>query len=373
VKRLRVGLLFGGRSVEHEISILSARSIAQALDPARFEVVPIAIGKDGRWALHERTLLLLGGRDPRKQSVPANRNPVVIPPYPEKSGVASAAVRRLDRPSTAIGSLHVIFPVLHGTFGEDGTVQGILELAGVPYVGCGVLGSAIGMDKDVQKRLLREAGIPVAPFATIHAHEWHNGKAGLLARLRREFRLPVFVKPANAGSSVGIRKVKRAADLAPALAFAFRFDEKALVEAAVRGREIECAVLGDEDPRASVPGEVIPRHEFYSYEAKYLDPHGADLRVPAKLPATVARKVRETAVRAFRVLELSGMARVDFFVTPSGAVYLNEVNTIPGFTAISMYPKMWEASGLPYPKLLEKLIAIAIARSKRRARLQTSL
>jgi len=377
-KKLRVGLLFGGRSVEHEISILSARSIARALDPRRYEIVPIGIDKAGTWKLQDKKVLGSAEKDPKKLALLAAGDAMVLPPYPETgngSGVkSSAASLRTLGGGAATERLDVVFPVLHGTFGEDGTVQGLLELAGVPYVGSGVLGSAIGMDKDLQKRLLRDAGLPVTRFRTVRASEWRQDRASVLSMLSKRCTLPLFVKPANAGSSVGVSKVKTAEEISPALDLALEFDEKALVEEAIFGREIECAVLGDEDPKASVPGEVIPKGEYYSYEAKYLDPEGAELIVPAVMKGPETMFVQRLAVDAFRALDLSGMARVDFFIAGNGGkIYVNEVNTIPGFTSISMYPRMWEASGISYPELVERLIDLAIRRHARRAKLKTTL
>ncbi len=331
VKKIRVGVIFGGKSTEHEVSLMSAKNVIAALNTKKYEIVRILIDKEGQWQWGE------GG-------VKAN------PPLVESS-------------------VDVVFPVLHGSLGEDGTVQGLLKLMDIPFVGPSVLGSAIGMDKDVQKRLLRDAGIPIAKFLTVRAQE--KGEINF-AEAKKALGLPLFVKPANAGSSVGVSKVKKEADFMPAIEDAFRYDSKVLIEEAIEGREIECAVLGNEDPIASIPGEVKPNHEFYSYEAKYIDENGALLEIPAQLPKEVLKKVQETAVAAFKVLECEGMSRVDCFVTKDGRVLVNEINTIPGFTKISMYPKLFEASGISYSDLIDRLIQFALARAEREKKLETS-
>jgi D-alanine-D-alanine ligase len=354
-RRLRVGILFGGKSAEHEVSILSARNVMLALDPARFEPVLIGIDKGGRWLLQEAELLLSAKGDPRLLRLASGAAEATIVPVP--SGEAN---------------VDVVFPVLHGPFGEDGTVQGLLELADLPYVGAGVLGSAVGMDKDVMKRLLAQAGVPVAAFRTLRAADFRRDPLATSARAA-ELGFPLFTKPANLGSSVGVRRVARAEDLPAALAEAFAYDVKALAEAAVTGREIECSVLGDDDPIASVPGEIVVTHRdgFYSYEAKYVDEDGAALEIPARLTPVEVAAVRALAIRAFQVLECSGMARVDFFLRPDGTLLVNEINTIPGFTAISMYPKLWEQSGIPPRELVTRLIDIALARKRRQRALKT--
>src|SRR5688572_30558177 len=339
MKKTRVVILFGGRSAEHEISLLSARNVLTALDRSRFEPVLIGIDKAGHWHREsERTLEAAAG-DPRRVMLDAAAPAVAM---------EAALVPAADAAADAVGSDDVVFPVLHGTFGEDGTVQGALELAGVAYVGSGVLGSAIGMDKDVAKRLLRDAGIPIVDFALVTAAAMDADAAAALAALP-DLGYPRYVKPANAGSSVGVSRVARAGDLEAAVRAALAFDRKVLIERAVNAREIECAVLGNDEPQASIPGEILVHHAdgFYSYDAKYVDPDGASWKIPADLPPDVAARVQTLAVATFRVLELSGMARVDFFVTRDlRSLYVNEVNTIPGFTAVSMYPKMWQASGV---------------------------
>ena len=357
--KLRVGVIFGGRSGEHEVSIASAAAIFKHLDPARYDAVPIKIAKDGRWALGTAAPKALSAADVHKQAAPEALVPVDPSAALQGSGV------------------DVVFPVLHGPYGEDGTVQGLLELANVPYVGAGVLGSAVGMDKAVMKALFAADSLPIVPHLTVLRRDWERAPADITGAVARDLRYPVFVKPANLGSSVGISKAISDESLAGAMRLAFEFDRKVVVEAGVPdAREIECAVLGNDDPEASVPGEIIVTHAdgFYSYAAKYLDPNGASWQIPADIAPETAAVVRRLSVQAFKALELAGMARVDFFLgRQSGAVFLNEVNTIPGFTTISMYPKMWEASGLSYPALLDRLIALAIERHAEKQRLRTSV
>jgi D-alanine-D-alanine ligase len=366
MRRLRVGILFGGRSAEHEISILSARNVLTALDRSRFDPVVICVGKDGRWLLEKETALLEAARDPWS-SREADAAPIVtLEPRPDGALMTSQG-------GEAHVGLDVVFPVLHGPMGEDGTVQGLLELAGVPYVGAGVLGSALGMDKDVMKRVLRDAGIPIVPFRTLHAHDFTRDPDATCARAL-EVGLPLFVKPANLGSSVGVHRIVAKSELPGALRDAFSFDLKALAEQAIAGRELECSVLGNEDPIASLPGEIIVHHAagFYSYEAKYLDEHGAALEIPAKLDPAQTRAVQDMAIHAFRALECSGLARVDFFLTTDGTLLVNEINTMPGFTAISMYPKLWEASGVGPTDLVTRLIDLALDRHARKRALRVS-
>ena len=371
-KRIRVGVLFGGRSGEHEISLRSALTVMSAMDPARYEIVPIGIGRDGRWYLERDAMKMLAEKTPHLAALGAGGTQVTLLPHPEgRSLVAmSSDGARGDvmRAQDAMPGLDVVFPVLHGTYGEDGTVQGLFELAGIAYVGAGVLGSALGMDKDAQKRLLRDAGVAVVKYFAIDRADYHETPE-LGARLARKLGFPVFVKPNALGSSIGISKVKRAADIKAALDDAFQYDRRALLEAACEGREFECAVLGNDRPEASVPGEVLVTgaHDFYDYESKYVDPEGSATKIPADLPAAKAKKLRAMAVAAFKALSLRGMARVDFLASRNlREIYVNEVNTIPGFTAISMYPKMWEASGLPLPKLIERLIELAIEERRER-------
>lgn len=361
-RKIRVGIIFGGKSAEHEISLVSARNVVAALDRKKYEPVLIGIDKKGRWHSVDTALMLSRPGNLKLTKLRAKGAPLAVIPAAEKNR-QMVEVSGGDVPN----SVDVVFPVLHGPFGEDGTVQGLLKLMDVPFVGAGVLGSAVGMDKDVQKRLLREAGIPTARFMVLE-----NPREAHFDRVARKLGLPFFIKPANLGSSVGIHKVKTKKQFLPAVRDAFRYDRKILIEEYIAGREIECAVLGNEKPIASIPGEIIPRHEFYSYEAKYIDENGAALIIPAKLQKHVIEKIRRLAVRTFKTLCLEGMARIDLFLKKNGAMCVNEANTIPGFTNISMYPKLWEASGIPYPKLIEKLIELAIERHKKEKRLKTS-
>jgi D-alanine-D-alanine ligase len=354
--RRRVAVLFGGRSAEHEVSCISARSVIDALDPDRFEVIPIGITRAGRW--HR-----LSGPPP----LPAETGR--MPEVTEESGMAvelagegmDSELVALDRSSRQ--PIDVVFPVLHGPFGEDGTIQGLLELAGIPYVGAGVLGSALGMDKEVQKRLFREAGLPVGPFEAVHERDWTDDPDSVVAAAEA-LGYPVFTKPTTLGSSVGVSKVGDAGDLGAGLDEAFRYAREAVIEKAASGaRELECSVLGNDDPVASVAGEIVPEgHAFYDYEAKYLDEHGARLVIPADLEPRVLEDVQRLAVAAFGALKCAGMARVDFFLLGKDELWLNELNTIPGFTSISMYPKLWEASGLSYGELVERLLDLAVER-----------
>ena len=370
MKKTRVIILFGGRSAEHEVSLLSARNVFLALDRERFAPLLVGIDKQGRWRVEPDQTLLGATGDPRLLKLQAAGRELAVPVHPQPSELAKS-----DDARPLLGSDDVVFPVLHGTYGEDGTVQGLLELADIAYVGPGHLGSAIGMDKDVAKRLLAQAGIPVVPWRLITTAAMQRDPERCLV-LGSELGFPCFVKPANAGSSVGVSRVKSASELGPALRAALAFDSKVLVEAGIDGREIECAVLGNDAPEASVPAEVVVHHRdgFYSYDAKYVDADGADTKIPADLPAETTARVRHLAVDTFRALELCGMARVDFFLDrKSGALYVNEVNTIPGFTAISMYPKMWEASGVPIKKLVSRLIDLAIERRAARRALKTQI
>ena len=361
--RTRVVILFGGRSAEHEVSILSARNVLAALDRSRFEPVLIGIDKAGQWRPQpEASLLAATGGDPRLLHLDDSAPMVALAATP-------SSITRV------LASDDVIFPVLHGTYGEDGTVQGLLELADVAYVGAGVLGSAIGMDKDVAKRLLRDAGIPIVDFRVVTAAQLRVDPDVATAHAAA-LGYPVFVKPANAGSSVGVSKVNDPSALQPAVRAALAFDRKVLLERGVDAREVEVAVLGNDVPQASVPAEIIVNHRdgFYSYDAKYVDADAAVWRIPAALPPALSRRVQDLATATFRTLELSGMARVDFFVErTTSEVFVNEVNTIPGFTANSMYPKMWEASGLSPTELVSRLIDLAIERRDARRGLSTSL
>ncbi len=360
--RLRVGVLFGGRSCEHEVSVRSARSVLSAMDRERYEPVPVGVSRSGRWRLVDEAAL------PRLAAV-EDRDGSEVPLPPPAGGAplaVSAGNRRLEAAAPSLAALDVVFPLIHGPLGEDGTVQGLLELAGIPYVGCGVLGSAVGMDKGVMKALLRDAGLPVCAHRVFSRNEWHTRASGVRRVCEAALGYPLFVKPANLGSSVGVSKVCDAAALAPALDEAARYDRRIVVEAAVDApREIEVAVLGNDTPAASVPGEVIPAAEFYDYRAKYAGA-GARLVVPADLPARQAERVRRDALRAFRVLDCAGLARVDFLLARDGALFVNEVNTLPGFTETSMFPRLWAASGLDYPALIARLVELALERHAER-------
>jgi D-alanine-D-alanine ligase len=403
MKKLRVGILFGGRSGEHEVSLLSAASVFNAIDKDKYEVVPIGITKDGRWLTAEHAENLLQGKivlEPRHlragdpdatpaAAVLARGEAVIVPPEPvrRQSGLvpfqSDAALTR--RASDRAINVDVIFPVLHGTFGEDGTIQGLLELADIPYVGAGVLGSAAGMDKDIMKSLFIASGIPIVKHVTILRSAWENDPKKVHKLVESKLTYPVFVKPANLGSSVGISKAHDRKELGPAIEEAAKFDRKIVIEQGVGGknkkaREIECSVLGNDDPVASVPGEIVPGKEFYDYTAKYLD-EGSKLIIPAKLSKADTKKVQDLAIAAFKAVDCSGLARVDFLMEPgsptksgkkSGKIYLNEINTMPGFTAISMYPKLWAATGLAYADLIDRLIQFGIERHEDKKKNQYS-
>ncbi|AUX20149.1 D-alanine--D-alanine ligase [Sorangium cellulosum] len=375
--KVRVAVLFGGRSAEHEISLLSARFVVEALDRDRYEPVLVGIDKSGRWLLQEEALLLGAARDPRLARLNEAMPEVALGAHPGAAGEATLTAPGGGARST----IDVVFPVLHGPMGEDGCVQGLLELAGVPYVGSGVLGSAVGMDKDVMKRLLREAEIPIVPHVTVRRAAWDRDRGACLEQIAALSAAgggrfgPIFVKPANLGSSVGVRRVTAREELEAAVEHAFAFDLKIVCEQGIEGvREIECAVLGDDDPIASQPGEIVVGHAdgFYSYAAKYIDAEGATIRIPADLTPAEQNAVQLLALRTFRALEASGLSRVDLFLSPDRRLYVNEINTLPGFTAISMYPKLWEASGIPPRELVGRLITLALERGERKARLRTS-
>ena len=399
--KLRVGVLFGGRSGEHEVSLLSAASVLNAVDKSKYDVVPIGITKDGRWLTAEHAERLLkgeaGGKKPQigetgvAHSAPtpqthlragdpeatpgaavlAAGESVVVPPEPvhRESGLApfQTEAANLRRAADRAINVDVIFPVLHGTFGEDGTIQGLLELADIAYVGAGVLGSAAGMDKDVMKALFRTAGLPIVKHVTILRSAWESAPKKTEKLVENRLKYPVFVKPANLGSSVGISKAHDRKELGPAIEEAAKFDRKIVIEEGVGGRkhkarEIECAVLGNDDPKASIAGEIVPCKEFYDYDAKYLA-EGSELLIPAKLSKAEMKRVQALAIAAFRAVDCSGLARVDFLVEPkSRKLYVNEINTMPGFTSISMYPKLWAASGVSYPELIDRLIQLGIER-----------
>lgn len=365
MKKLRVAVLYGGRSGEHEVSLQSAASVINYLDRDRFEIVPVAIDQQGRWLLNDISLL------EGKKSLPVFKDApkVVLPPNPAETDGGSALIR-LGESGEARG-IDVVFPVMHGPLCEDGTIQGLLELADLPYVGCGVLASAIAMDKDMAKRVARDAGIPIVPYVALQHEVWKKEKQQLAKSIAEQLGYPVFVKPANMGSSVGVHKVKKPSGLDAALEDAFNYDRKVVVEAAVNAREIEVSVLENleagADPLVSIPGEIDPAHEFYSYEAKYLDEKGAALIIPAKLDPEETKRAQDIGRKVFTALECEGMARVDLFLDrTSGEFFFNELNTIPGFTSISMYPKLWEASGIGYPELLSKLVDLAISRHEKK-------
>jgi D-alanine-D-alanine ligase len=408
MEKIRVGILFGGRSGEHEVSLLSAASVLNAIDKDKYEVVPIGITKDGRWLTAEHAESLLTGKlvlEPRSlragdpdttspAAILARGEAVVVPPEPvhRHSGLVpfQTDASLMRRASDRAINVDVIFPVLHGTFGEDGTIQGLLELADIPYVGAGVLGSAAGMDKDIMKSLFIAAGIPIVKHVTILRSAWEldskkNGGKKIQKVVESKLKYPVFVKPANLGSSVGISKAHNRKELGPAIEEAAKFDRKIVIEQGVGGkkkkaREIECSVLGNDDPTASVPGEIVPGKEFYDYTAKYVD-EGSQLIIPAKLSKADTKRVQELAIAAFQAVDCSGLARVDFLMEPasgkgsrkkSGRIYLNEINTMPGFTAISMYPKLWAASGLAYADLIDRLIQLGIERHEDKKKNQYS-
>jgi len=385
VKRLRVGILYGGRSGEHEVSLASAASVFAHLDRARYEGVPIRIEKDGRWTLADKPPAMMIAGDVIEQSrLEASRHVregrevhfVARPSDETILSIDRSGSRGSEVPATIVTglSLDVIFPILHGPYGEDGTIQGLLELANVPYVGAGVLASAVGMDKAFMKIAFAARGLPVCPYAVVLRHDWDRRPDAILQHLEQTLGFPMFVKPANLGSSVGISKAKDPATLREAMALAGSFDRKIVVEAAVAAaREIECAVLGNDDPDASVPGEVVPSREFYDYEAKYLDA-GSKVIIPAELSTSASDEIRRLSIEAFKAVDGAGMARVDFLLgSNDGRMFVNEINTIPGFTTISMYAKLWAASGLSYPALIDRLIQLAIARHADKQQLRTSM
>ena len=396
MKKLRVGILFGGRSGEHEVSLLSAASVFNAIDKDKYEVVPIGITKEGRWVTAADAERLLQGKvedhkhlragDPEATpgaAVLAKGEAVVVPPEPQKHGsltpfetdASSHALTR--RAADRAIDVDVIFPVLHGTFGEDGTIQGLLELADLPYVGAGVLGSAAGMDKDIMKSLFRAAGLPIVKHVTLLRSEWETKAKKVEKFVESKLKYPVFVKPANLGSSVGISKAHDRKELGPAIEEATKFDRKIVIEQGVGGRkqkarEIECSVLGNDNAEASLPGEIVPSTEFYDYSAKYLD-EGSKLIIPAKLSKGETKQVQRLAIAAFKAVDCSGLARVDFLMEPkSRKIYLNEINTMPGFTAISMYPKLWAASGVSYSDLIGRLIQLGLDRHEEKKKNQYS-
>jgi D-alanine-D-alanine ligase len=365
MRKVRVAVLYGGRSGEHEVSLQSAASVINHLDRERFEIVPVAIDKQGRWHLNDISLL------EGQKSLPVFKDApkVVLPPNVPEASDGSALIHLGD--SGEDKTIDVVFPVVHGPLCEDGTIQGLLELADVPYVGCGVLASAVAMDKEMAKRVARDAAVPIVPYVSLKSESWKKQRRESAEKIKKELGYPVFVKPANLGSSVGVHKVTEPSGLDAALKDAFRYDTKVLVEVAINAREIELSVLENPEtgaePLVSVPGEVNPTHEFYSYEAKYLDEKGAELIIPARLDTPQTERAQKIAKQIFSAIECEGMARVDLLLDrTTGQFFFNELNTIPGFTSISMYPKMWEASGTSYQELLSRLVDLAIARHKRK-------
>jgi D-alanine-D-alanine ligase len=380
-RRLRIGVIFGGRSGEHEVSLASARSVMAAMDPDKYEIIPIGITHSGRWLSAGDPMAVLAAGEPEEEGLPQSRQGVDSIGSEQRTasvGTTGGATGRELVPGAtgdAFPKLDVFFPILHGPYGEDGTIQGLLELAGVPYVGCGVLASSLGMDKLASKHVFRAHGLPVVPFEEVRRRSLEQDPESVILALEGALLggYPMFVKPANLGSSIGINKARGRAELRAALAEAARYDRRLIVEAAVPdAREIECAVLGNDDPIASVPGEVVPCNEFYDYSAKYLDDR-SQLLIPAPITAEAAAKVQELAVGAFKAIDGAGLARVDFLMNgETGELFLNELNTMPGFTAISMYPKLWAASGVSYPELVERLIDLAMERHADQARSQTT-
>ncbi len=360
-KKINVGILFGGKSAEHEVSLQSAKNVFEAIDKEKYNSILIGIDKSGKWLLSNNSKFLLNTDNPKLIKLNQTSDSIAIVP---QSGGKISNLSQSNKES----SIDVVFPILHGPFGEDGTVQGLLKLANIPFVGASVLGSAVGMDKDVMKRLLRDSGIPIGKFIVLKSHE----PIPEFQKIKDELDLPFFVKPANMGSSVGVSKIHNESEYKDGILKAFDFDTKIIIEEYIKGREIECSVLGNENPIASIPGEVISNHEFYSYDAKYIDEHGVALEIPAKISNQITKQIQELAVKTFQTLSCEGLGRVDFFLKDSGEIIINEINTIPGFTKISMYPKLWEASGISYSELIDKLIQLAIERFNKEQNLKTT-
>lgn len=361
MKKIKVALLFGGKSAEHEVSLRSAESVANAINKDKYEVVFIGVDKTGKWLMGESSVKLLDKSNPKLYKLNSSNSDIVtlIPQ-------GNSYITNLSNPNSK-SPVDVVFPILHGPFGEDGTVQGLLKLANIPFVGSGVLGSAVGMDKDVMKRLLRDAGIPIGNFIVVK-----SGEEISFSKAKKTLGLPMFIKPSNMGSSVGVSKVKNIKEFEKAVKLAFDFDTKIIIEEFIEGREIECSVLGNSKPEASIPGEIILNAEFYSYETKYIDEHGAIIEIPAKLPKKKIKEIQQLSIKAYKSLGCEGFARVDFFIKKDGSIYVNELNTIPGFTSISMYPKLWEASGVSYSDLIDKLIQFALERFEKEKKLKTT-
>jgi len=359
--KIRVGIIFGGKSAEHEVSLQSAKNVIDALDKNKYEAILIGIDKTGKWFLNDESKFLLNVTDPKLIKLNNEKNEEVALAPEGKGALTNFKTNKIDK------KIDIAFPILHGPFGEDGTMQGLLKLSGIPFIGAGVLGSAVGMDKEITKRLLRDAGINIGKFL--------SGRENYLPSFKeivKKIGLPFFVKPANMGSSIGINKVKNEEEFKAAVEEAFKYDRKILFEEFIPGREIECSVLGNDNPIASIPGEIISNHDFYSYEAKYIDENGALLEIPAKLSQELVNKIQDMSVNVFRALECEGLARVDFFVTEKNEIFVNEINTMPGFTKISMYPKLWEATGISYSELIDRLIILAMERFNKEQNLQTS-
>lgn len=388
-KKIRVAILFGGKSAEHEVSLQSAKSIIDAIDKDKYELILIGIDKTGKWLLHDQSQYLLHAENPKLISLNKSTKDIAVLPGTDMQFIPAFTAKHQGVSSlreghtqigeggnksiagqsvNEIGSIDVVFPVLHGPYGEDGSIQGLLKIMDIPFVGADVLGSAVGMDKDVLKRLLRDANIPITKFITLRKNDKYS-----YSDIARELGVPFFVKPANLGSSVGVSKVADEKEFKSAVSKAFKYDRKILIEEYIRGRELECSVLGNEYPIASVPGEVMPKHDFYTYEAKYIDENGAELQIPAELTKDIVKQIQDMAIKTYKVLCCEGMARFDCFLTKENKVIVNEINTIPGFTKISMYPKLWEASGISYKVLIDRLIALAIDRFKRNKTLKTAL
>ena len=365
--KMNIGVLYGGRSGEHDVSLCSAASVFSALDRNKYKMTVIGIDRDGRWYVQDKPEIIPDKDFGRKLALKKSGT-WLVNHFEQKNKLHLYNIKNKNKEVV----LDVVFPVLHGTFGEDGTLQGLLELAMVPYVGADVTGSAVGMDKDIAKRLLKEAGIPVVLSLTINKQQWKDNQKLIIKSAPEILGLPLFVKPVCTGSSVGVKKVKKKEMLAQALNFALQFDTRVMIEEAIDCREIECAVLGNDNPAASVLGEIIPQYEFYSYEAKYIDPEGAKMKIPSEINSSLAGKIRKIAVEGYMALGCSSMARVDFFLDKkTNKFYLNEINTLPGFTSISMYPKLWEATGLKYSDLLDKLIELALERHKKKLEIKT--
>jgi len=364
MNKKKVGIIFGGKSAEHEVSLQSAKNIVDAIDRTAYDVVLIGIDKQGKWHINEESSYLLHAENPKLIELNKSNNPVELIPGDTGGELIHA------ESATSLGQLDVVFPIVHGTLGEDGSLQGMMRLANLPFVGTDVLGSALCMDKDIAKKLLKLANIQVAKGLTFRRAQMDSID---FSRVAEELGTPMFIKPANQGSSVGVSKVSTKEEFDKAIREAFDFDHKLIIEEAIVGREIECSILGNEEPIASLPGEILPQTEFYSYDSKYIDEKGAELEIPADLPEETTKRIQEIAIKAFQTLECEGLARVDVFLTEAGDIYVNEINTLPGFTTISMYPKLWEVSGISYSELINRLIELAIDRHEQDQLLKSSV